>query len=373
MPRSAAFTLLGSLLLAAGLLAVAALPAGAAPGTTTPGAAGVPVATTPTTTPKPKTVHLRLKTHQDFTPTGVVLKVGDNVTITTSGTIVFGGGLTSQQSPAGVAWGKPCNAVFAGTHQRQRPWPTPGLRCWSMVGRVGAGAPFEVGTGTTFRATQAGPLILGVNDNFVRDNQGNWFATIRVLPPGAVAPPAVVPTKKKSSSTTLFVLIGALLVLVILVIALLAMRRRRGDVAEPEPEPVLVGATAAAAAPMAAPAMVPEVAPIPTGPANVAPLPESIDVNIFEVEFSNGLTMRVGYNHFPEGVDLRWRVTQNRVPVAVGRFVTKGGGSTNHFETVPLGVKLEGRNTQPDGADVQFDWTINDVPFRYSVRRDPNC
>ena len=83
--------------------------------------------------------------------------------------------------------------------------------------------------------------------------------------------------------------------------------------------------------------------------------------------------MRVGYNHFPEGVDLRWQVTQNRIPVAVGSFRTQGGGSTNHFETITLGVKLEGRDTQPDGADVQFDWTINDVPFRYSVRRDPNC
>ena len=59
------------------------------------------------------------------------------------------------------------------------------------------------------------------------------------------------------------------------------------------------------------------------------------------------------------------------MPVATGEFVTKGGGSTNHDETVPLGVKLEGRATNPDGADVQFDWSINGVPFRYSVRRDP--
>ena len=61
------------------------------------------------------------------------------------------------------------------------------------------------------------------------------------------------------------------------------------------------------------------------------------------------------------------------MPIATGEFVTKGGGSTNHEESVPLGVKLEGRATNPDGADVQFDWSINGVPFRYSVRRDPNC
>jgi hypothetical protein len=64
---------------------------------------------------------------------------------------------------------------------------------------------------------------------------------------------------------------------------------------------------------------------------------------------------------------------QSNKPVAVGSFVAVGGGSTNHFETMPLGVKLTGRDTEPDGADVQFDWNINGVPFRYSVRRDPNC
>jgi hypothetical protein len=40
---------------------------------------------------------------------------------------------------------------------------------------------------------------------------------------------------------------------------------------------------------------------------------------------------------------------------------------------MPLGIKLTGRDSEPDGADVQFDWNINGVPFRYSVRRDPNC
>ena len=116
------------------------------------------------------------------------------------------------------------------------------------------------------------------------------------------------------------------------------------------------------------------VAPVPiVQPFAAPPDPDSIDVNIFDVEFSNGLTLRIGYNHFPEGTPLRWRVTQDRVVAAAGEFVAKGGGSTNHFETVPLGVKLEGREAHPDGADVEFDWSINGVPFKYSVRRDPNC
>ena len=133
---------------------------------------------------------------------------------------------------------------------------------------------------------------------------------------------------------------------------------------EPSPVPPLFAEAATEQEPEAA-----AVATIESAP----PEPESIDVNIYDVEFSNGLTLRVGYNHFPEGVEVRWQVTQNRALATSGTFVTKGGGSTNHIETVPLGVKLQGRDTSPDGADVQFDWSINGVPFRYSVRRDPNC
>ena len=360
-------------LVAATLALTSALGTGAAFGAPT-GASGASGASGPAAT---KVVRVRLKSHQPFTPAGVVLKAGDSVAVTTSGTIVFGGGLNDPKSPGGIAWGKECDAVFKAEAARKRPWPAPGLRCWSMIGKVGAGPAFEIGTAKTFRVTDPGPLYLGINDNFVGDNQGHWFATITVNKPGAVTTPTTPATapasKKKSSSSMLtYVIIGALLLLVILFVGFLVARRRRDTDDEPEPLPsVLVGAPVAMPT---EPAPDPfEVASMSAGPIGAAPLPESIDVNIFDVEFSNGLTLRVGYNHFPEGIDLRWKVTQSRIPVATGRFVTKGGGSTNHFETVPLGVKLEGREVQPDGADVQFDWMINDVPFRYSVRRDPNC
>ena len=96
------------------------------------------------------------------------------------------------------------------------------------------------------------------------------------------------------------------------------------------------------------------------------------DPKIFEIEFSNGLTLRVGYKGFPEGCVLEWKVTQSRSVAATGYFVTKGG-DVEHFQTIPLGLKLEGRSAVPDGADAQFDWKIDGAPFRYSVRRDPNC
>ena len=185
------------------------------------------------------------------------------------------------------------------------------------------GSAIEIGDATTFRAPNPGELQLGLNDNFVSDNTGQWKATVRVSSapetPGST-PPA---TPKKSSNTGIFVLIGVavlVLLLLLLLFSRLAARRRReaADLATEAaelPEP----AVAAVAGGGVASVLVDEPPPVPLTPF-AAPEPESIDVNIFEVEFSNGLTMRVGYNHFPEGTELRWRVTQNRVPAASGQL-----------------------------------------------------
>ena len=86
------------------------------------------------------------------------------------------------------------------------------------------------------------------------------------------------------------------------------------------------------------------------------------------MEFSDRASLRVGYNYFPEGTVVHWRVAQRANPRASGEFVTNGGGNTYHFVTIPLGVELE---PDPDGADVNFTWAIGSVPFHYSVRRDP--
>ena len=124
-------------------------------------------------------------------------------------------------------------------------------------------------------------------------------------------------------------LVGVAVLVVLLLLLLfsrLAARRRRREAEDlaseaaelPEPAVAAVAGNAAGLAPLLVDE--PPVALTPFA----APEPESIDVNIFEVEFSNGLTMRVGYNHFPEGTELRWRVNQNQVEAARGSFVTKG-------------------------------------------------
>jgi hypothetical protein len=317
--------------------------------------------------------HVTLESDQIYTNTGITLHVGDSVTIEATGQIRFGGGKIQAVSPKGIAWGKKCDAI-ASTEPRANPWPKNGVSCWSLIARVGTGNPFEVGPARSFRAARAGVLDLGLNDNFVDDNTGHWEATISVTAASAAPTPVAGATPaKKSSNGLVLVLVGVAVLALLAVLFWLWRRSKRGGGAESAPgmgvpvDPALSAASApllaeSGAAPAAAVAVL-----------SAPPETDSIDVNIFEVEFSNGLTLRVGYNHFPEGTELRWQVTQNRISAAAGSFVTQGGGSTNHVETIPLGVKLEGRQTMPDGADVQFDWAINGVPFRYSVRRDPNC
>jgi len=50
-------------------------------------------------------------------------------------------------------------------------------------GCIGAnGSIFEVGTNTIFQAQSSGEFYLGVNDNNLGDNSGNWTASITLVP-----------------------------------------------------------------------------------------------------------------------------------------------------------------------------------------------
>jgi LPXTG-motif cell wall-anchored protein len=325
---------------------------------------------------------VQVKPTRVYTPTGISVKAGDKIQIAATGRIAFGNGPISDLGPGGIPWGRRCSAI-AETEGRGFAWPAPGLSCWSLFARVGTGDPVEIGSGATFTADNAGPLRLGLNDNYAGDNSGSFTVQVAVNPPpGGIptttttgtpgsTPGAGASTDAGSSSPALFIAIGVGVLLALGLVVFFGRRRRGTGDDEPGPAPVPVIPPAPAVVPPAdvAPEPVPAAPPILIAP----PDPESIDVNIFEVEFVNGLQLRIGYNHFPDGTLVNWRVTQSRKPVAVGSFVAAGGGSTNHYENANLGQKLEGRDTHPTGADVQFDWSINGVPFRYSVRRDPNC
>src|SRR5438270_10888177 len=132
-----------------------------------------------------------------WTDTGVKLRAGTSITITASGVIHFGSGAINQVSPPGIPWGRTCSAIAARLG-RGTGWPAPGLNCWSLIGRIGSGTPFEVGNRRALRVARDGELFLGVNDNSLTDNSGTWSAAIAVAaattsPPSTAPSPTVVP------------------------------------------------------------------------------------------------------------------------------------------------------------------------------------
>jgi hypothetical protein len=315
-----------------------------------------------------------ISSSKTWTPTGRVVRAGQSISVTASGRIHFGSPPIDAVSPAGI----PIDAcaTIVGPEARNQPFAAPRLPCWSLIGKIGTGPPFEVGPQKTFRAPSTGPLFLGVNDNRLKDNSGAWSATIFVTQPTSSGRGSALPR-----------ILPALIALAILIALLVVVGRRparrpvKVGASTPEPaayEPVLIPPVpdpppmsrdllAEVIAPAAVAAA---IAPNPDAPLEqtVAPLEgEFVEVNIFEVEVSNGTDLRVGYNYFPEGADLHWQVRQGR-NFAHGQFSTSGGGSLYHFVMLPLGVHLE---PDPGSVDIEFTWTIGGVPFRYSVRRDP--
>jgi len=300
-----------------------------------------------------KSIPVTVPSKQTFTDTGLTVNKGDTITIRAAGTVQFQSGRKQTTTPAGRPWTTACLAIARAASDS--PFPAPGLPCWSLIAKVGTkSAPFEVGMQKTFVAPTSGSLFLGINDNYVADNAGAWTASL-----------TTTSATSSGGSSSLLPLVAAgvgLLIAALLVWWVIARRRKpapkpaapRAPKPSPTPEPVMAATV---------PRMTPEER------ANAAPFdPESTDVNIFRVELSEGAMMKVGYSFFPEGTEVQWRVAQGGATVASGAFVAEGGGSVQHFESLPLDVTL-----RPDanGADVHFSWTIGDVPFAYNVRRDP--
>src|SRR5262249_16355981 len=141
---------------------------------------------TPTPTPTTSTRHVRIDPRLAWTPTGVVLHRGDVARITATGTTHFGLGPIAALPPEGIPQGRKCAGARAVQGNRVLPQPAPTLSCWSLIGQIGRGDPFEIGRAKTVRAASGGALLVGVNDDLRADNSGGWSVTIRVSP----APPS---------------------------------------------------------------------------------------------------------------------------------------------------------------------------------------
>jgi small nuclear ribonucleoprotein (snRNP)-like protein len=140
---------------------------GAAPATSTPGTGGTPSAGGVQTSGQTRIVTLPGNTQ--WIDTGLTVRQGDRLTVTATGEIAFSSDANDKASPNGSLRG----ARAAGA-------PLPDTLTGALIGRIGSGTPFGVGGNANFAAPGSGRLYLGVNDDNVGDNSGQF--DIRVTP-----------------------------------------------------------------------------------------------------------------------------------------------------------------------------------------------
>lgn len=131
-----------------------------------------------------KTLTLYLNGNHPWTDSGLFLVAGDTVRVVASG-IINNGSIYPQiadNGPAGqgvVTADGGCTAAVT----PQRGFLAPGLPCWSLIARVGSGAPFWVGTASTWTVHSPGELWFGVNNNVFGTSRGEWTVVVTVSHP----------------------------------------------------------------------------------------------------------------------------------------------------------------------------------------------
>jgi hypothetical protein len=104
-----------------------------------------------------------------WTETGVFLREGEVVTLQASGIVQLSTDPADNGDPGGVHSGR-----------RAPNAPLPSRVAGALIARVGDSAPILVGRNPTLRAPARGQLFLGVNDDSLADNKGQF--RVRIVP-----------------------------------------------------------------------------------------------------------------------------------------------------------------------------------------------
>ena len=112
---------------------------------------------------------------QQWTPTGMYVQRGQVVTFQSSGEIQLSG---DTNDIATVDGAKAQRYVSRS--------PLPRTLAGALIGRIGNSRPFGIGSQTSVTMPAAGQLFLGVNDDSLNDNQGEFKVQVQTVGGGAV-------------------------------------------------------------------------------------------------------------------------------------------------------------------------------------------
>jgi hypothetical protein len=105
-----------------------------------------------------------------WTNTGIYVREGTLVRVLeATGTVQLSTNPADNGNPGGLHSGRHAPSA-----------PLPGRVAGALIARVGDSAPIFVGTDTSFRAPATGQLYLGVNDDQLNDNRGEFKVRINV-------------------------------------------------------------------------------------------------------------------------------------------------------------------------------------------------
>lgn len=107
--------------------------------------------------------------NQAWTPTGLIVRRGETLTFQTTGEVQLSGDGNDK-------------AHSAGAYSQRRPGagaPLPQELAGALVARIGNGQAFAIGNSTTVTMPADGQLFLGVNDDALGDNSGQFNVSVQ--------------------------------------------------------------------------------------------------------------------------------------------------------------------------------------------------
>jgi hypothetical protein len=106
-----------------------------------------------------------VQANQPWTDGGLTVKKGDRVTFNTSGQVMFAQGQSAGPDGSGAV--------------RKATYPVAAMPVGGLIGRVGTGAPFPIGSNSQpIVMPNDGRLMLGVNDDEPGDNSGAFTVAV---------------------------------------------------------------------------------------------------------------------------------------------------------------------------------------------------
>ena len=112
---------------------------------------------------------VRVNSQQRWTDTGINIRAGDVLTFNASGTITMSDDTGDTATPAGSTRGRTAPDA-----------PVLGQKAGGLLAKIGEYSPAFIGGRGTWTAPVSGRLYLGVNDDHLPDNRGEFLVTVGV-------------------------------------------------------------------------------------------------------------------------------------------------------------------------------------------------